>query len=600
MRASARPAARRSPLNRITLRNARSSPSSSPTWPGSTALGERLDPELLRRVMWRYFEAVQAVLERHGGTVEKFIGDAVMAVFGVPAVREDDALRAVRAASEIGDALAALNDELSREHGVEIVTRTGINTGEVIVGGGRRRPEARDRRRRQRRGPARAGCRARRGPARRGHATRPSRRSSSPSRGARRRRRARASRSPPAGSSGCGRTCPRSRGRSPTPFVGRRDELEELRAAFDDAVREPLLHARHDRRHARDREVAPRARAARTRSRRRRGSSSAAASRTARASPTSRSRTSCATCRRTRSRPRAPRRRRARRRRGAAVAGAVGEHDERRVARRDGLGVPAALRDARRKRPLVVVVDDIHWADPALLDLARVRARLLERRADPPPLPRAPRPLRRPAVLGGAAPGVRRSSRSSRSATTTRTSSSRGLLREHDLAGRLRERIVATAEGNPLFVEQMLAHALRRPRRRRGRRAADDPGAARRAHRPARARGARRVQRGSVEGRLFHRGAVSALLQDGAGLGGTLLALSAQGVRAPRPLALPRRRRLPLQPRADPRRRLRDRCRRSSRSRCMRGSPTGSSAARRHAARGHEEIVGYHLEQAYR
>ena len=72
---------------------------------GSTALGERLDPELLRRVMWRYFDTVQGVLEEHGGTVEKFIGDAVMAVFGVPSVREDDALRAVRAASELGGRL---------------------------------------------------------------------------------------------------------------------------------------------------------------------------------------------------------------------------------------------------------------------------------------------------------------------------------------------------------------------------------------------------------------------------------------------------------------------------------------------------------------
>src|SRR6188474_3988372 len=57
----------------------------------STVLGEQLDPELLRRVMWRYFDVVQSVLERHGGTVEKFVGDAVMAVFGVPVVHEDDA-----------------------------------------------------------------------------------------------------------------------------------------------------------------------------------------------------------------------------------------------------------------------------------------------------------------------------------------------------------------------------------------------------------------------------------------------------------------------------------------------------------------------------
>jgi class 3 adenylate cyclase len=105
---------------------------------GSTALGEQLDPELLRRVMWRYFETVQGVLERYGGTVEKFIGDAVMAVFGVPAVHEDDPLRAVRAAAEIGESLQALNAELERDHGVRISTRTGVNTGEVIVGGGSR------------------------------------------------------------------------------------------------------------------------------------------------------------------------------------------------------------------------------------------------------------------------------------------------------------------------------------------------------------------------------------------------------------------------------------------------------------------------------
>ena len=72
---------------------------------GSTALGERLDPESLRRVMARYFEVMKQVVERHGGTVEKFIGDAVMAVFGVPALHEDDALRAVSAAAGMRDAL---------------------------------------------------------------------------------------------------------------------------------------------------------------------------------------------------------------------------------------------------------------------------------------------------------------------------------------------------------------------------------------------------------------------------------------------------------------------------------------------------------------
>ena len=73
---------------------------------GSTALGERLDPETTRRVMRRYYEAMSGPIERHGGTVEKYIGDAVMAVFGIPTLHEDDALRAVRAAAEMRDALA--------------------------------------------------------------------------------------------------------------------------------------------------------------------------------------------------------------------------------------------------------------------------------------------------------------------------------------------------------------------------------------------------------------------------------------------------------------------------------------------------------------
>jgi class 3 adenylate cyclase len=101
---------------------------------GSTALGERLDPESLRRVMTRYFDEMRVVIERHGGTVEKFIGDAVMAVFGIPVLHEDDALRAVRAASEMREALAALNTDLERERGVTIAIRTGVNTGEVVAG----------------------------------------------------------------------------------------------------------------------------------------------------------------------------------------------------------------------------------------------------------------------------------------------------------------------------------------------------------------------------------------------------------------------------------------------------------------------------------
>jgi class 3 adenylate cyclase len=101
---------------------------------GSTGLGERLDPESLTLVMGRYFEWTRAVIERHGGTVQKFIGDAVMAVFGIPVVREDDALRAVRAAAELRTALAELNAELVRDYGVALELRTGINTGEVLAG----------------------------------------------------------------------------------------------------------------------------------------------------------------------------------------------------------------------------------------------------------------------------------------------------------------------------------------------------------------------------------------------------------------------------------------------------------------------------------
>jgi class 3 adenylate cyclase len=99
---------------------------------GSTALGEEIDPEALRGVMNRYFEEMRATIERHGGTVEKFIGDAVMAVFGIPVVHEDDALRAVRAASEIRERLPALAEEV----GVALRFRTGINTGSVLTGQG--------------------------------------------------------------------------------------------------------------------------------------------------------------------------------------------------------------------------------------------------------------------------------------------------------------------------------------------------------------------------------------------------------------------------------------------------------------------------------
>ena len=91
---------------------------------GSTALGESTDPEALRALLASYFERMKGIVESHGGTVEKFIGDAVMAVFGVPQVHEDDALRAVRAGCEMRDALPELG----------VQARIGLDTGEVVTG----------------------------------------------------------------------------------------------------------------------------------------------------------------------------------------------------------------------------------------------------------------------------------------------------------------------------------------------------------------------------------------------------------------------------------------------------------------------------------
>jgi len=93
---------------------------------GSTALGDRTDPETLRATMRGYYDEMRTILERHGGTVEKFVGDAVMAVFGVPQSHEDDALRAVRAVWQMRSAVDALG----------LNARIGVNTGEVVTGEG--------------------------------------------------------------------------------------------------------------------------------------------------------------------------------------------------------------------------------------------------------------------------------------------------------------------------------------------------------------------------------------------------------------------------------------------------------------------------------
>jgi adenylate cyclase len=101
---------------------------------GSTSLGERLDPEELRGILGGFFAALARAIQRYEGTIDKYIGDAVMAVFGAPIIHEDDAARAIHAALDMQRAMATLNDGLERRHGVRLALRIGINTGEVVAG----------------------------------------------------------------------------------------------------------------------------------------------------------------------------------------------------------------------------------------------------------------------------------------------------------------------------------------------------------------------------------------------------------------------------------------------------------------------------------
>jgi DNA-binding SARP family transcriptional activator len=99
----------------------------------SMALAEALDPEALGRVLQRYFETASSALTRHGGTVEKYAGDAVMAAFGIPVSHEDDALRAARAALDVRAGIAALSEQLEQEHGLGLEVRIGLESGEVVA-----------------------------------------------------------------------------------------------------------------------------------------------------------------------------------------------------------------------------------------------------------------------------------------------------------------------------------------------------------------------------------------------------------------------------------------------------------------------------------
>src|SRR3990170_887487 len=96
---------------------------------GSTSLGHDNDPEVVRAVLARYFDRVREIAETHGGTVEKFIGDAVMVVFGVPRLHDDDAERAVRAGLVMREEVTALDRELE----VDLAVRIGVNTGHAVA-----------------------------------------------------------------------------------------------------------------------------------------------------------------------------------------------------------------------------------------------------------------------------------------------------------------------------------------------------------------------------------------------------------------------------------------------------------------------------------
>jgi class 3 adenylate cyclase/tetratricopeptide (TPR) repeat protein len=495
---------------------------------GSTALGERLDPESLRRVMWRYFDTMQATLERHGGTVEKFIGDAVVAVFGVPAVHEDDALRGVRAAFEMRDDLERINEDFVREYGVRIATRTGVNTGEVIVGNtavdqklatGDALNVA-----------ARLEQAAQKGEVLIGTAT------------YRLVRDAVIAEAAPAVVAK-GKTQPlaawRLLGLRPdvpafarsiaAPFVGRTRELDELRRAFDSAARDSTCHlatvagppgigksrlarelARSFEREARVvvgrclaygegitylplaeivRGVAvsdPEPALTRILTNVERGSLAA-----------------------------------------RLIAGAIGASDERGPPEETAWAFRRFFETLAAPRPLVVVMDDIHWAEPALLDLLEY---VLGFSSGAPILLLC---LARPDLFDArpswGAPRQRTTLISLSPLTDGQSEKLiEGLLDDRRLPPALRDRIINAAEGNPLFVEQMLAML------------ADDPDTADEtmpatiqallSARIDRLEPAERavLQRASVEGRLFHRGTVAELVPSpGAeGLGSVLLALT--------------------------------------------------------------------------
>ena len=495
---------------------------------GSTALGERLDPETLRGVMSRYFATAQSAMERHGGTVEKFIGDAVMAVFGVPVVREDDAARAVRAVDELRAALERLNEELDREHGVQITTRTGVNTGEVVVGGADSATDQRlatgdavnvAARLEQAAEPGEVLLGANTygviGAAVIAEAVEPI--------------------------DAKGKSEPLAAWRLiavrpdvpaftrpiRTPFVGRSVELAVLGEAFEKAVQ------------ARSCELATII-----------GTPGIGKSRLVReliGSLESRARILVGRCvaygdgisylplsevvRELAGEDPEPELLQllsgVERGDVAArlIAGAVGRDSAGGSPEETAWAFRRLFETIASTRPLVLVVDDIHWAEPTMLDLLEY---VVATSTTAPILIVCPA---RPDLLEARPTWATQQHAALVTLKALDDAASQNLvdelLREHDLPADLRERVFASAEGNPLFVEQLLAML------------ADDPDASAEAvpatitallaARIDRLEPAERavLQRASVEGRLFHRGSVTGLVgpDDASGLGSILLAL---------------------------------------------------------------------------
>jgi class 3 adenylate cyclase/tetratricopeptide (TPR) repeat protein len=566
----------------------------------STALGERLDPESLRRVMWRYFDAMQATLERYGGTVEKFIGDAIVAVFGVPAVHEDDAPRAVRAAFEMREALERVNENLGREYGVRIETRTAVNTGEVIVG-----DTAADQKLATGDAvnvAARLEQAAQTGEVLIGQATYHLVRDavvveSAPSVEAK-------GKSQPLAAwrlLGLRSDVPAFARPIATAFVGRHRELDELRHSFETAVRDSSCRlativgppgigkSRLAREVVRSVEKEARVVVGRCIAY---GEGityfplAEIVREVAGADPEPALRELLTNVERG---PIVTR----------LIMGGIGANDEPGSPEETAWAFRRFFETLAASRPLVVVVDDIHWAESALLDLLEY---VLGFSSGAPILLLC---LARPDVFDArpswAAPRPRTGIVSLSPLTENESQDLiDGLMQEGDIDPKLRDRIVDAAEGNPLFVEQMLAML------------ADDPDTADDTL-PATIQAllAARIERlepgeravlvrASVEGRLFHRRAVAELLPShGAdGLGAILLALTRKELLRPdrslyegddgfrfnhvliRDVAYAS---MPKELRADLHTQL------------------ASWLEARAGAQltGQEEIVGYHLEQAY-